>query len=181
MCMCDDLGALRMALRVSLSKCVAHRRAVLLLTVNCDLPQSLVLKSLVYDPIVEGRLIADSIRPKHPPGSHWRRQLATAVTFVWSGVEHEIYLWYIQHRFDGRWLLFFSVQVPLVLLETWLKRAAAALNAPRAPDWMGTLATLALLEITAAKWFFPVLSDPSLKARCVRSIVNNLEMVGVHV
>jgi hypothetical protein len=44
--------------------------------------------------------------------SRLRRQLATALVFVWSGVEHEVFHWYALGRFSGgRWFSFFAVQV----------------------------------------------------------------------
>jgi hypothetical protein len=44
--------------------------------------------------------------------SRLRRQLATVLVFVWSGLEHELFHWYAHGRTSGgRWFTFFAIQV----------------------------------------------------------------------
>lgn len=41
----------------------------------------------------------------------WRRQVAAAATFVVSGLEHELFLWYLLRTWGLQWFCFFALQV----------------------------------------------------------------------
>ncbi|EFJ42497.1 hypothetical protein VOLCADRAFT_97344 [Volvox carteri f. nagariensis] len=69
-----------------------------------------------------------------------RRAVALLAVFIFSGIEHEIFHWYVQRFFSGQWLTFFAVHGVLLVAEEALRQAAArggtaAARAPRpAPD-----------------------------------------------
>ena len=47
----------------------------------------------------------------HPPPAVARRTAGMMAAFVASGLIHEVMFWYAEGRLDGRWFLFFTVQV----------------------------------------------------------------------
>ncbi|KAF8061301.1 AT7 [Scenedesmus sp. PABB004] len=121
-----------------------------------NITQGLVLRALVYEPIAAGRLVRTANERggagAAPP--RWRRQAAAAATFVWSGLEHDLFLFYVLRRPGGRWLLFFSAQGALLAAEGALRRRAAAAGLALHPR-VALLAVLLCLGITADLWFWP--------------------------
>jgi hypothetical protein len=59
---------------------------------------------------------AEPVLARHSAGfaPRWRRQLAAAATFVVSGLEHELFLWYLLRHWDMRWFCFFALQVSVM-------------------------------------------------------------------
>jgi hypothetical protein len=138
-----------------------------------NLPQSLVLRALVFDPIAEGRWV-------RPPGaapaaatSRRRRRIAALLaTFVQSGLEHEAFRLSVKGGApDWRLFAFFALQGPLVLLEGWAKRAWRA-GGRRAdpPPALAVAATLVALEFVALPLFWPSLEDAELGRRCAAAL-----------
>ncbi|KXZ53231.1 hypothetical protein GPECTOR_7g1125 [Gonium pectorale] len=146
--------------------------------------------------MVMGRPAAGCARKLALMGRAWwrnvrfRRAAALLVVFVFSGIEHEIFHWYIQRFVSWSWLTFFSVHGVLLVAEGAVRRAARCAAAadgragggtagvfPRAaeclvhmPTWLARLLTLAVLEATAYLWFFDVLLEPGVVGRVVRSV-----------
>lgn len=65
-----------------------------------NVPQAQLLKALVYDPIMEGRLVKEQQRTPAPPAAQQpqpRRAVVQAaavlVTFAFSGAEHVLFYW----------------------------------------------------------------------------------------
>eukprot|EP00877_Chromochloris_zofingiensis_P004344 jgi/Chrzof1/13910/Cz08g17040.t1 len=98
----------------------------------------------------------------YPP--RWKRQLATAVTFIISGIEHEVFHWYIMHKWDWTWLMFFTMQGPLLAVEGILKRRSKQYGLTLDPA-VARLAVLLVLGIAADLWFWPVVTQPVLLSR----------------
>ncbi|GLC56987.1 hypothetical protein PLESTB_001170700 [Pleodorina starrii] len=61
-----------------------------------------------------------------------RRAVALVVVFAFSGLEHEIFHWYVQRFLSGRWFVFFTVHGFLLLAEAELRRTAHAAAASAA-------------------------------------------------
>ena len=98
-----------------------------------------------------------------PP--RWRRNTAVCLTFLVSGIEHEIYRWYMTNRISYEWLLFFTVQGPVMALEKPLKKWARGLGFELHP-WVSPLAVLMVLGVMADLWFWPVVTDEVLLGHC---------------
>jgi len=87
------------------------------------------LRFLVYDPIVDGRLLVDRARapPRSPPRpSRARRLAAVAASFAVSGAVHELILFIIQpglSPYAGYWFLYFASQAAFLAAESVLIRA----------------------------------------------------------
>ncbi|KAI8470185.1 MAG: hypothetical protein J3K34DRAFT_510765 [Monoraphidium minutum] len=145
------------------------------------------LRCLTYDPIVEGRLVAagggDSRIAAAGAGAKaagssaggggggaWRRGLGMALTFVASGLFHELLFWYVSLPYTWGMSSFFFAQIPLVLLETAAVRALAG-RAPPAPLRIA-LVQVALLA-TAHAWFFPPLDHADTTAKFTAAVVEN--------
>jgi hypothetical protein len=97
----------------------------------------------------------------HAVVPRWRRQLGAAATFVVSGLEHELFLWYLLRAWGWRWLAFFSLQGPLLAGEAALKRRARAAGLSLHLR-VASLAVLLVLGLTADAFFWPPLVQPAL-------------------
>jgi len=107
------------------------------------------LRALCYDPIHEGRLIASeaSYKPRK-----LRSAMAVCWTFVASGLMHELLIGYINPKGQtGHWLAFFSLQGPLVILESYVKKHCGF----KLPRWCQVLTTISLLLLVGHYFFFP--------------------------
>ncbi|CAL5220832.1 g2914 [Coccomyxa viridis] len=129
------------------------------------------LRFLVYDPIMEGRLVKDG--DVSGRRSHSRRQLGVAVSFVVSGMVHELILRWSAgagvHGVEWRWFLFFSLQGPLLAAESELKKWAKGrkIELPRPVAIVLTCGFLLLLGDTL--FFYPAVHS-GLADRVVGSL-----------
>jgi len=112
------------------------------------------LRILVYDPICEGRLVAKPlVKPPNRP-SWLRRATAVCASFFVSGIMHEVFIIYLRNRVSGYWLAFFTLQGPIVILESACRKVfqQRGLMVPSAISVPITLGAMLLI----ADWlFFP--------------------------
>lgn len=99
--------------------------------------------------------------PSAAVAPRWRRQLAAAATFVVSGLEHELFLWYLLRHWGYQWFLFFTLQGLLLAVEGKCKRAARAAGLQLRP-FVSHLAVLLVLGVTGDVLFWPPLLQPGL-------------------
>ncbi|CAL8472040.1 g11582 [Coccomyxa elongata] len=128
------------------------------------------LRFLVYDPITERRLVKTSKGTGMP--SIGRRRLGVAASFIVSGIVHEVILWYgigWVAGVSGGWFIFFSIQGPLLAVESELRRWARR-NKVEVPHWMAILVTLTLL-ITLGDFFF---FKPPMETGLADTVVESL-------
>ncbi|KAK9830467.1 hypothetical protein WJX72_011911 [[Myrmecia] bisecta] len=91
-------------------------------------------------------------------------------SFVASGVIHEIIFWYIMGVATWKWLIYFSIQGPLVLVEIMLKRAAKRRNS-RLPAWASIPLTWVVLIWVAHHFFFPPTTETGLADRVLDQLL----------
>lgn len=113
------------------------------------------LKSLVFDPLSEGRLIKDpSTSRKTKPGAKGagrmlRILLGVQLTFTLSGLIHASVMWYFIGQFGWKWMAFFCLQGPLVVFE----KIVIMRLWPKIPVLVGILYTMLVLE-TCGRFLF---------------------------
>lgn len=132
------------------------------------------LRFLCYDPVVEGRLIPDGAVTADRP-SKFRRFLGTQLAFFVSGAMHELALWYLTGRMTGHWLLFFSMQAPLLAVESELRREMKR-RGWHVPIWAAVPLTLSFLLLLADWLFFPPCFITKLDMRVTDSIRESLQI-----
>ncbi|WIA19537.1 hypothetical protein OEZ85_004146 [Tetradesmus obliquus] len=129
-----------------------------------NITQGLVLRFFVYEPIVEGRLLA-AAAGAGPAAAGLKAaaaaELAAGATFFVSGLEHELFMAYATRGWGWRWLAFFSLQGLLLAGEGGVKRRAAAFGLVLHPA-VASLGVLLALGVTADSLFWPVLVQPAL-------------------
>lgn len=82
-----------------------------------DLAAGNTLRQLIFDPIVEGRLISDD--SQSAPQSARRQLIATFTSFLVSGCVHELIFWYVSgSTTKGLWLSFFLIQPVAMVIES---------------------------------------------------------------
>lgn len=112
------------------------------------------MRFMIYDPICEGRLIkkGGTTGPGHV--SWGRRAAAVCVSFAVSGWLHEVFIIYLRGRLSGYWMAFFTLQGPLLVLESigrrWLKKKGITV-----PTLVAIPLTLGLLLTLGDLLFFP--------------------------
>lgn len=111
--------------------------------------------------------------PSAAVAPRWRRQLAAAATFVVSGLEHELFLWYLLRTWDYRWFVFFSLQGALLAAEGRVKRAARTAGLQLHP-FVSHLAVLLVLGVCADSLFFPPLVQPAMVAPLLQAVPHPL-------
>lgn len=156
---------------------------------------SLLLRALVYDPIIEGRLLprvdteaalADSAgaseqqqqqqhvtKHRRPPA--WLAAVGVAATFAVSGIMHEIILYLITpdgQYHPGLWFMFFFIQAPLLMFEKVTKRRLQR-KGVRIHRLVAILATTSTVMLTATMFWYPPVQKHSDVAR---NIVQSLNM-----
>jgi hypothetical protein len=124
-----------------------------------------------FPPAAAAVVVAAKIPPR------WRRNVAVCLTFLVSGLEHEVYRWYITNRIGYEWLLFFTLQGPVMALEKPLKRRARALGFELHP-WVSPLAVLMVLNVMADLWFWPAVTDKVVVGRCISALRADAVVVG---
>lgn len=100
-----------------------------------DLAAGNVLRQLIYEPVIEGRLVSmagvvgdgtnasasgasGASRASGEKISVSRQLVGSVLTFLTSGLIHEGIFWYLRDRTSGgQWLSFFVMQVPIIILE----------------------------------------------------------------
>eukprot|EP00877_Chromochloris_zofingiensis_P012585 jgi/Chrzof1/7580/Cz02g29020.t1 len=145
---------------------------------------SLLLRFLVYDPIIEGRLVkkAKQEDPQQPAPSkqvsNSMRLTAMLATFALSGLIHEAILAYVNRPYyPGPWFMFFFIQGPLLAVEMRVHKHLRATHKqlPFTAAW--TLTTACLL-LTAYMFFFPPIEDwTDLAPRIAQAVTSNFQAV----
>ena len=131
---------------------------------------------MVYDPIVEGRLLArppgKPAQQEQPqrmrPSSMARRLLGLQATFVVSALWHVLLFWLLTGTIGWEWPAFFVIQGPLLVAEMAARRLLAAWRGGKqpAPRVLCVIATNLLLIAIAR----PLLIEPLLDAGVVDSM-----------
>lgn len=80
---------------------------------------------------------------------------------------------YVLRSWDWRWLAFFALQAPLLLLESAARRAAARGGVSLRPA-AARCGVLLALGVLAHPLFFPVLTQPAVTQRVGRSVARML-------
>lgn len=133
-----------------------------------DLAAGNTLRTTVFDPIVEGRLVFDPrvATARNVPS---RQLVGTCAAFLVSGLVHELIYWYMMGTHTGGlWLAYFTAQAPLVVGERLLL-AAMKRHGLVAPTWARIAATLGVSCVVAHLLFWPVVVGP-----CLEQVVANL-------
>lgn len=138
------------------------------------------MRFLIYDPICEGCLVKK--KELHGDGSKrkkvspWRRAVAVIVAMFVSGVMHEMFIIYLRGlQSRGYWLLFFSVQGPLLVLESVCRRMFVSSK----DTWVLSKAvtvpcTLALLLWLGNRLFYPDIERMGIPEQVVASLFSVL-------
>jgi len=131
-----------------------------------------LLKVVVYEPIVRGELVHKA-KPKPPRSSLTKhtikKALALLLTFVASGVMHEVVFAYgsgAGFTPNFGWFKFFSLQGVYVLAEQVVGRAVKS----RPPKWVSIVGTLSFLLVTGDRHFFRAVREAGVD----RAVVSNL-------
>jgi hypothetical protein len=136
------------------------------------------MRFLIYDPICEGRLVAKQRDPNEEtedriPVSRRRRALALCTSFLVSGIFHEIFIIYLRGRVSGYWLAFFTVQGPVLLVESlgrrWLKLRGMAM-----PSFLSIPLTLGILLTLGDLLFFPDVTRMGIAGQIVQNLYEML-------
>ena len=144
------------------------------------------LRFLVYDPICEGCLLKKTTKYykpyfndkehrkavagyQHRPG-FIRRGLGTCAAFVVSGILHEIFILYFRSRLSGFWMAFFSLQGPLLVLESFLRSKWRALGGRNIPNALAVPWTILLLLFMGHVLFFPDIERMGLTDDAVENL-----------
>ncbi|KAI3430491.1 hypothetical protein D9Q98_005086 [Chlorella vulgaris] len=94
--------------------------------------------------------------PSHsrPSVAPWRRILAMCTTFAVSGAVHELAFYHLTRRLSGHWMLFFTMQGPLLLVEAWLRQLCRQAGI-RLPLVVRIVCATTVLHWCAQLLFFP--------------------------
>jgi hypothetical protein len=133
------------------------------------------MRFLIYDPICEGRLIKKE-RPSEEEEneeyfqiSRSRRALALCTSFLISGVFHEFFIIYLRGRVSGYWLTFFTLQGPLLVLESvarrWLRVQGTVV-----PKFLSIPLTLGLILTLGDLFFFPDVVRMGIAGQIVQNL-----------
>ena len=132
-----------------------------------------LLKVVVYEPIVRGELVHKAKAKPKPRSSLTKhtikKALALVLTFVASGVMHEVVFAYgsgAGFTPNFGWFKFFSLQGVYVLAEQVVGRAVKS----RPPKWVSIVATLSFLLVTGDRHFFRAVREAGVD----RAVVSNL-------
>ncbi len=141
-----------------------------------------LLRRSVFDPVLEGRLVGDDVdhgaggtqhdAARAPPRRSValsRRAAAVCATFAVSGIAHEVIFWVAtRSKPTFEWLLFFTLQGPLVILEAVIRHYAPLRSYIALP-----LSLLTLL-LFGGWLFFPPAVRTGLDARVVDAIMRSV-------
>ena len=129
------------------------------------------MRFLIYDPICEGRLVKkddDGNSQQQVPFT--RRAMATCLSFIVSGILHEVFIIYLRGRISGYWLAFFSVQGPLVIAESFARRLLRARCIGGVPKFISIPATLGLLLTLGDLLFFPDVTRMGIVSQILKNL-----------
>ncbi len=162
-----------------------------------DLAAGNVLRQLIYDPIVERKIIgsttaatadtttattttteSDIKQPQVVPQSttttsiQWSKVLGSSASFLTSGLVHECIFWYLTgHTSGGVWLSFFTIQIPIILIERtvlhYLKHRGIHVPLPLMTIW-----TISFVCISSARLFWA----PAEKVGLVKKVISNVDV-----
>lgn len=133
------------------------------------------MRFLIYDPICEGRLIKKEGAEESSGTqiSRKRRALAVCTSFIVSGIFHEFFIIYLRGRVSGYWLTFFSVQGPLLVMESmarrWMKLRGLAV-----PKVLSIPLTLGLMLFLGDLFFFPDVTRMGIAGQVVQNLYEML-------
>ena len=152
------------------------------------------MRFLVYDPICEGTLTPAAFggvtggvptNNKIKNGSNTpsstttvkskvtltfeRRVAAVCASFIVSGLLHEVFIIYLRGRVSGYWLAFFSLQGPIIVLES-LARRIARLYKIRVPNFVAVPLTIGALLLLGDAFFFYDINRMGIPAQVVGNI-----------
>ena len=85
---------------------------------------------------------------------------------------------YLTGQMTGHWLVFFTLQGPLVTLEGYLKRLGRQHNL-QVPRWVSIPATYVVLLYLADLYFFPPVFVTGLADRITTSLLQTLSYTGL--
>eukprot|EP00884_Botryococcus_braunii_P022808 jgi/Botrbrau1/9210/Bobra.0028s0006.2 len=143
-----------------------------------NLTAGTALRNLIFDPIMEGRLVHDPTRPR-APRSHFRYVLAISATFAFSGIMHETLFWYFRGYWPGltgMWMIFFTAWGPFIVIEQLLLSALRKRGlAP--PAWLSVPLTLLLGLTWSHLYFFPVMMKSGIYDDALHSLHTTLEAI----
>ncbi|CAD7697985.1 unnamed protein product [Ostreobium quekettii] len=129
------------------------------------------LRALAFDPLREGRLFRVSPKPAQPRSAS-SHLLATMVgvllTFALSGLFHGATFWHLTRTFGWRWLAFFCLQGPLVIIERFIVRRLW----PKMPQIVAILYAIAALELGGRYLFIAPAEDMGLDRKVVKAILD---------
>lgn len=150
----------------------------------------LTLRALVYDPIVERRIIPASAVAAKAGGNQqaetpikvpmWLRLLGMHATFAVSGIMHEIMLYLLvlpgQYR-PGFWLTFFTIQAPVMILEGLVLKKLRSKGIVL-PWVVANVGCMSLILATAyCFWYPPIEQHSEVAANAVASINASVKAV----
>ncbi|PSC73168.1 hypothetical protein C2E20_3736 [Micractinium conductrix] len=160
-----------------------------------DLAASNALRCVVYEPLLEGRLVCDTSSQQgfvtrarvetaaaHRQAATERRRrwrmLASAACFLVSGCMHEVQFLYMTGRTSGGLMLaFFTAQVSLIAFETviaaWLRHKGW-----RVPAALRTAATLAVLLLVAHVTFWRACHRWGITQSSLESVAGGVAAAG---
>lgn len=154
-----------------------------------DLAAGNVLRQLIYEPVVEGRLVlrtgVTDVRRSHPTkapsGPPTRQLVGSFCTFLTSGLIHEGIFWYLRgHTSGGMWLTFFLAQVPIIVLEKIVSKVYKRYTTSSSSKHQSNLALRLILTLwtvgfesyCSAIFFW----TPAERAKLVRQLLDNVEV-----
>jgi len=143
-----------------------------------NITTSSILRTLVYDIIVDGRVMAKPGSKTAKP-SLTQKMLGFCATFFVSGVVHELILWMIQPdgKWGWKWTMFFTMQGPLMVVEYPIKRWALKRGWHLHP-WISRAITVPAMFVMAHYFFFSaVMVDTDTAERVVVACRHNFEAV----
>ncbi|GAX80051.1 hypothetical protein CEUSTIGMA_g7490.t1 [Chlamydomonas eustigma] len=160
-----------------------------------NITTSHMLRAVVYDPIVEGCLVRTTyVKPsgktvghQSPADKLMSTFLGICATFLVSGIIHEAIFWCAMpdRAFRWKWLVFFTMQGPLVIMEyivTQWCRMSRSLT--QVSPWVTRPVVLAAMIYMGQHLFMaPAVLDTDLSQRvllaCKASILIALDVVGI--
>ncbi|KAI3438687.1 hypothetical protein D9Q98_001107 [Chlorella vulgaris] len=140
---------------------------------NCrwNLTVSNVLRSCVYDPVMDGRLVR---RPGHAAAfSRKRRVVGLLLVFAVSGLVHEAMFWSFAGRFSPhlKWLTFFVLFGVLLVAEGTLKKAFKR-SKLRVPTVVARILTVAIVNAMLATFWWPPVDQLGIPQAATQNFVD---------
>ena len=136
------------------------------------------LRFLVYDPVVDGRVVVVASSPAHaaapqPRPSRARRLAAVTAAFAVSGAVHEVILFIIQpgpSPYQGYWFLYFTSQAAFLAAESVIIRSWTRAGLPPLPRFVAVPAVVGGGLLWAHLFFLPPAVKTGLGDRVLHSL-----------